>query len=125
MFNIIILGLTSFFTDVSSEMVYPLVPFFLTLKLGASAQLLGLIEGIAESLASLLKVFAGYISDRLKNRKRLTMVGYASSAMGKVLLAAANAWGLVLGARMVDRLGKGIRTAPRDALIADSSAHVE
>ena len=122
MFNIIILGLTSFFTDVSSEMVYPLVPFFLTLKLGASAQLLGLIEGIAESLASLLKVFAGYISDRLKNRKGLTIVGYASSALGKVLLVFANAWGVVLGARVVDRLGKGIRTAPRDALIADSSA---
>ena len=122
MFNIIILGLTSFFTDVSSEMVYPLVPFFLTLKLGASAELLGLIEGIAESIASLLKVFAGYISDRLKNRKGLTIVGYASSAVGKLLLVLANVWGVVLGARVVDRLGKGIRTAPRDALIADSSA---
>jgi MFS family permease len=122
MFNIIILGLTSFFTDISSEMVYPLVPFFLTLKLGASAELLGLIEGIAESVASLLKVFAGYISDRLKNRKGLTIVGYTSSAVGKALLVIANAWGVVLGARVVDRLGKGIRTAPRDALIADSSA---
>ena len=122
MFNIIILGLTSFFTDVASEMVYPLVPFFLTLKLGASPAVLGVIEGIAESLASLLKVFAGYISDRLKNRKGLTIVGYASSAVGKVLLLVANAWGMVLGARVVDRMGKGIRTAPRDALIADSSA---
>jgi len=122
MFNIIILGLTSFFTDIASEMVYPLVPFFLTLKLGASPAIMGLIEGIAESLASLLKVFAGYISDRLKNRKGLTIVGYASSAVGKVLLVVANAWGMVLGARVVDRLGKGIRTAPRDALIADSSA---
>ena len=122
MFNIIILGLTSFFTDIASEMVYPLVPFFLTLKLGASPAIMGVIEGIAESLASLLKVFAGYISDRLKNRKGLTIVGYASSAVGKVLLVFANAWGMVLGARVVDRLGKGIRTAPRDALIADSSA---
>ncbi len=122
MFNIIILGLTSFFTDIASEMVYPLVPFFLTLKLGASPAIMGVIEGIAESLASLLKVFAGYISDRLKNRKGLTIVGYASSAVGKVLLVVANAWGMVLGARVVDRLGKGIRTAPRDALIADSSA---
>ena len=121
MFNILLLGLTSFFTDVSSEMIYPLVPFFLTLKLGASAELLGLIEGIAESVASLLKVFSGYISDRLKNRKGLTIVGYGSSAVGKLLLVVANAWGIVLGARVVDRLGKGIRTAPRDALIADSS----
>ncbi len=121
MFNILLLGLTSLFTDVSSEMIYPLVPFFLTLKLGASAGLLGLIEGIAESVASLLKVFSGYISDRLKNRKGLTIVGYGLSAVGKLLLVVANAWGIVLGARVVDRLGKGIRTAPRDALIADSS----
>jgi MFS family permease len=122
MFNIILLGLTSFFTDISSEMIYPLVPFFLTLKLGASAELLGLIEGIAESVASLLKVFSGYISDRLKNRKGLTIVGYSSSAVGKLMLYIATAWGMVLGARVVDRLGKGIRTAPRDALIAESSA---
>src|SRR3972149_1849894 len=121
MFNILLLGLTSFFTDISSEMIYPLVPFFLTLKLGASAELLGLIEGIAESLASLLKVFSGYISDRLRNRKGLTILGYASSAIGKLMLCIATAWGMVLGARVVDRLGKGIRTAPRDALIADSS----
>jgi MFS family permease len=122
MFNIIILGLTSFFTDVASEMVYPLVPFFLTVKLGASAELLGLIEGIAESVASLLKVFSGYISDRLRNRKGLTILGYASSAVGKLMLYFASGWGLVFGGRVVDRLGKGIRTAPRDALIADSSA---
>jgi MFS family permease len=122
MFNILLLGFTSFFTDVSSEMIYPLVPFFLTLKLGASAELLGLIEGIAESVASLLKVFSGYFSDRLRNRKGLTIAGYGSSAVGKLLLAIANAWGVVFGARVVDRLGKGIRTAPRDALIADSSA---
>jgi len=122
MFNIIILGLTSFFTDVASEMVYPLVPFFLTAKLGASPAILGVIEGIAESLASLFKVFSGYISDRLRNRKGLTIVGYAASAIGKLMLYVATAWGMVLGARVVDRLGKGIRTAPRDALIADSSA---
>jgi len=122
MFNIIILGLTSFFTDVASEMVYPLVPFFLTVKLGASPAVLGVIEGIAESLASLLKVFSGYISDRLRNRKGLTIVGYVSSAVGKLMLYFAAGWGMVLGGRVVDRLGKGIRTAPRDALIADSSA---
>ena len=121
MFNIILLGLTSFFTDISSEMIYPLVPFFLIDKLGASKSIVGLIEGIAESVASLLKIVAGYISDRLRNRKGLTIVGYASSAIGKLMLYIATAWGMVLGARVVDRLGKGIRTAPRDALIADSS----
>ena len=122
MFNIILLGLTSFFTDVSSEMIYPLVPFFLTLKLGASPAVMGLIEGIAESVASLLKIFSGYISDRLRNRKGLTIVGYGSSAIGKLLLYIAAGWPMVLAGRVVDRLGKGIRTAPRDALIADSSA---
>ncbi len=125
MFNVIILGLTSFFTDISSEMVYPLIPFFLTLRLGASPEVLGLIEGIAESIASLLKVFSGYISDRLKNRKGITIVGYGSSAVGKLLLVAATGWGMVLGSRVIDRLGKGIRTAPRDALIADSSAEAK
>lgn len=122
MFNILLLGVTSFFTDVSSEMIYPLVPFFLTLKLGASPAVMGLIEGIAESVASLLKIFSGYISDRLRNRKRLTIVGYGSSAIGKLLLYIAVGWPMVLAGRVVDRLGKGIRTAPRDALIADSSA---
>lgn len=120
MFNIIVLGLTSLLTDISSEMVYPLIPFFLTATLGASPAILGIVEGIAESIASLLKVFSGYISDRLKKRKALTIVGYASSTLGKVLLYWAGSWGVVLGARVIDRLGKGIRTAPRDALIAES-----
>ena len=120
MFNVIILGLTSFFTDVASEMVYPLIPFFLTSVLGASPAVLGLIEGAAESVASLLKVFSGYISDKLKKRKSLAITGYASSAVGKLLLYVANSWGFVFAGRVVDRLGKGIRTAPRDALIADS-----
>ena len=121
MANILLLGLTSLFTDVASEMVYPLVPFFLTLRLGASPAALGLIEGLAESLASLLKVFSGYLSDRLQDRKTLTIAGYACSALGKLLLALAAGWGMVLGARVVDRVGKGIRTAPRDALVADST----
>jgi MFS family permease len=102
-------------------MVYPLVPFFLTAALGASPAVLGLIEGLAESVASLLKVFSGFISDRIGRRKGLTMAGYAAGAMGKLLLALAAGWGMVLAARVVDRLGKGIRTAPRDALIADSA----
>jgi MFS family permease len=119
--NIVLLGLTSLFTDIASEMVYPLVPFFLTVRLGASPAVLGAIEGLAESVASLLKVFSGYLSDRLHDRKTLTIVGYACSALGKLLLALAAGWGMVLGGRVVDRVGKGIRTAPRDALVADSA----
>ena len=121
MFNIILLGLTSLFTDIASEMVYPLVPFFLTVRLGASPAMLGVIEGLAESVASLLKVFSGYLSDRLHDRKTLTIVGYACSALGKLVLALAAGWGMVLGGRVVDRIGKGIRTAPRDALVAESA----
>lgn len=102
-------------------MVYPLVPFFLTAALGASPAVLGLIEGLAESVASLLKVFSGWISDRIGKRKGLTIAGYAAGAMGKLLLAMASGWGTVLTARVVDRLGKGVRGAPRDALIADSA----
>ncbi len=102
-------------------MVYPLVPFFLTAVLGAGPAVLGLIEGLAESVASLLRVFVGWISDRIGRRNGLTIAGYAGSALGKLLLAFAAGWGMVLAARIVDRLGKGIRTAPRDALIADSA----
>jgi len=120
-FNIILLGATSLFTDIASEMVYPLVPFFLTVTLGASPAILGVIEGVAESVASLLKVFSGYLSDRLRSRKGLTIAGYGSSALGKLLLALASGPLLVFGGRVVDRIGKGIRTAPRDALVADSS----
>lgn len=121
MFNILLLGLTSLLTDVSSEMVYPLLPFFLTAVLGKSPGILGLIEGIGESVASLLKVFSGYLSDRLGGRKGLTIGGYAASAVGKAVLVVASGWGGVLAGRVVDRLGKGIRTAPRDALVADSA----
>lgn len=122
MFNVIVLGLVSFLTDVSSEMVYPILPLYLTARLGATPGVVGLIEGIAESLASLLKVFSGYISDRLGKRKMLTMVGYGSSTLGKVLLYLSTSWLWVLAGRIVDRFGKGVRTAPRDALIADSTA---
>ncbi len=121
MFNIIILGLTSLLTDVASEMVYPLLPLFLTSTLGASPAILGIVEGIAESTASILKVFSGYLSDRIGNRKGLAIVGYAGSTLGKVLLFIAGSWTVVLGGRVIDRIGKGLRTAPRDALIAESS----
>lgn len=121
MFNIILLGLVSFLTDVSSEMVYPLIPLFLTIQLGAGPAVIGVIEGLAESTASLLKVFSGVLSDRLGRRKPLAIAGYATSALSRVLFFLALSWGWVLGGRLADRLGKGVRTAPRDALIADSS----
>lgn len=121
LFNIIILGLVSLLTDISTEMVYPLLPLFLTAQLGASPAIVGLIEGIAESLASLLKVFSGYFSDLWQRRKPLAIAGYGSSTIGKVFLFLATSWGWVLTGRIIDRFGKGIRTAPRDALIADSA----
>ena len=121
MLNIILLGITSLLTDISSEMVYPILPVYLVTVLGASPAILGLIEGIAESLASLLKVFSGYFSDKVKLRKPFTIFGYSASTVGKFLLYISTSWGYVLIARIVDRFGKGIRTAPRDALIAESS----
>ncbi len=122
MLNIILLGIASFLTDVSSEMVYPLLPLFLTsARIGASPAIVGLIEGLAESTASLIRVFSGLWSDRVQQRKPLTIAGYAASTVGKALLYFSTSWPLVLVGRLTDRFGKGIRTAPRDALIADSS----
>lgn len=121
MFNIIILGFTSLLTDISSEMIYPILPVFLVNTLGASPAILGLIEGIAESVASLLKVFSGYWSDKIKKRKPFTIFGYANSAAGKLFLFFANSWTFVLFGRIIERFGKGVRTAPRDALIAEAS----
>ena len=121
MFNIIVLGIVSLLTDISSEMVYPLLPIFLTATLGASPAVVGVIEGIAESLASLLKVFSGYFGDKTKKKKELAIAGYGSSLLGKLVLVLAGSWAMVLVSRIIDRLGKGIRTAPRDALIADSA----
>jgi len=121
MFNIILLGITSLLTDISSEMVYPILPIFLVATLGASPAILGLIEGIAESTASILKVFSGYFSDKAKARKPFAIFGYASSALGKLFLYISTSWAYVLVGRVIDRFGKGVRTAPRDALIADSS----
>lgn len=116
---VFILSIVSFLTDISSEMVYPLVPLFLTSVLGAPLAAVGLIEGVAESTASFLKTGSGWLSDRLRTRKPLVVAGYALSGVAKPLMAAANAWPAALGVRFVDRAGKGLRTAPRDALIAD------
>lgn len=111
---------TSLLNDISSEMLLNVVPFFLANVLGVRTAVIGLIEGIAETTASLLKIVFGALSDRLRKRKPFTVVGYALSAFTKPLLYFATAWGWVLGVRVADRIGKGVRTAPRDALIADS-----
>jgi len=118
--NVLILGLVSFFTDVSSEMIYPLLPLFLTGVLGAGPAFLGIIEGVAESTASLLKLVSGIVSDRMRGRKRLVLFGYSISALMRPLIAIASSPFMVLLVRAGDRVGKGVRTSPRDALIADS-----
>ena len=117
--NVIWLGLTSLLTDVSSEMIMALLPLFLR-DLGASRYLIGIIEGIAEATASIFKVISGWISDRLQARKGLVVVGYTLSTVVKPFIALANTWYQVLAVRFIDRIGKGVRNAPRDALIADS-----
>ena len=118
--NVVKAGLVSFFADVSSEMLYPLTPILLTAVLGAPVAVVGLIEGVAEAVASLVKPVAGRFSDKSGNRVPYMLWGYSLSTLGKPLIAVAQAWPLVLVARSVDRLGKGVRTAPRDAYIADS-----
>lgn len=119
--NIIILGLISCFADISSEMVYPLIPLYLTTAFGATPALVGIIEGIAESVASLLKVFSGYISDRFQHKKAIAFCGYATGVLYKIALLFAGSWAGVLTARVIDRFGKGVRTAPRDVMVAESA----
>ena len=114
-----ILGLVSLCTDFSSEMIFPLLPVFLTTVLGASTLILGTIEGIAEATASVLKVFSGYWTDKFNQRKPFIVAGYSLAGISRPLIGFANSWGLVLFFRFIDRVGKGIRTSPRDALIAD------
>lgn len=119
--NIVFLGLVSFFADISSQMVYPLIPLYLTTSFGATPVLVGIIEGIAESVASLLKVFSGYFSDKYHHKKAIAFAGYASGLFYKLALIFAGSWVGVLGARVIDRLGKGIRTAPRDVMVSESA----
>jgi len=121
MINIVFLGLVSFFTDLSTEMVYPLIPLYLTSAFGATPAIVGVIEGIAESLASLLKVFSGYLSDKFQNKKLIAFTGYATSLFYKLALLLAGSWAGILAARVIDRFGKGIRTAPRDVLVSESA----
>ena len=119
--NVLLIGLVSFFADLSTEMVYPLIPLYLTAAFGATPALIGLIEGISESLASLLKVFSGYVTDRYRKKKLIAFSGYATGFIYKIALIFATSWTGILLARVIDRFGKGVRTAPRDVLVSESS----
>jgi MFS family permease len=118
--NVWAVALTSFLMDVSSEMVLNILPLFLANVLGVQTSIIGLIEGLAEATASILKLFSGWLSDKVGGRKWLAVIGYGLSAVTKPFFYIANTWELVAAVRWIDRVGKGIRTAPRDALVADS-----
>ena len=118
--NVWAVSLTSFFMDISSEMVLTVLPLFLANVLGTRTAVIGLIEGIAEATSSILKLFSGWLSDRLHARKWLAVAGYGLSTLVKPFFYFASSWTAIAGVRWVDRVGKGIRTAPRDALVADS-----
>jgi MFS family permease len=118
--NVVVLGLVSLLTDLSSQMVFPLIPLFLVSVLGAGAYAVGIVEGAAEATASLLKVFSGYWSDRIRKRKPFVLFGYSLSTITKPLFALVHVWPTVLFIRILERVGKGLRTAPRDAIVAES-----
>ena len=118
--NIFFLGIVSFLTDVSTEMIFTLVPLFLSNVLGATTTIIGLIGGLSESADAIFRIFSGWLSDRIGKRKPLAVLGYSISTIAKPFMYLASTWGVVLGVRFSDRVGKGIRTSPRDALIADS-----
>ena len=119
--NVIILGVVSFLTDVSSEMIFPILPVFLTSILGVGTEAIGLIEGVADSASSLLDIFIGYWSDSTGKRKQFVIYGYGLSSVSKLGIALASSWPAMLVFRGVERVGKSIRTSPRDAIIAASS----
>ena len=118
--NVVALGVVSFLTDVSTEMILPVLPLFVTGVLGGTAVSVGLIEGVAESVSSLLRIVSGWLSDKIGARKPFLLFGYGVSGVAKAALALAASWPAVLGLRAADRVGKGLRNPPRDALIADS-----
>lgn len=118
--TIIYFGITSLFADTAGEMLFPILPLFFVMEVGLSAAVLGVIEGLAEGSSNFFQVWFGWISDRIKRRKPFVIMGYGTAAVGKLLLALAGSWPLILIARLFDRGGKGIRTSPRDALIAES-----
>lgn len=119
--NVFMMGIVSLFNDIASEMIYPIIPLFLTATLGTPMPIVGLIEGVAESLSSFLKVLSGWLSDRFRTRKPFVVAGYSMSTIAKLLFGFAYSWHLVFAGRTLDRLGKGIRTSARDALISESS----
>ena len=119
--NVFVAGLVSFFMDVSSEMIYPLVPLFLANVLGVNKSVIGLIEGLQNQLQVYSRYFSGWFSDRIGNRKWLMAAGYGISTLSRPIVALATGWQHVMGSRFMDRFGKGVRTAPRDAIIAESS----
>jgi len=118
--NIWAVSLTSFFMDISSEMVLNLLPLFLSSVLGVKTNIIGIIEGVAEATSSVLKVFSGWLSDKLRSRKWLAVAGYGISALAKPFFYLASSWEAIGAIRWADRVGKGVRTAPRDALVADT-----
>lgn len=120
--NIFFLGIVSLLTDVSTEMIFTLVPLFLCNVLGAGATIVGLIGGLSESIDAILRIYSGRISDRVGKRKFLAVIGYVVSTIAKPFMYLASTWGVVLAVKFSDRVGKGIRTSPRDALVADSVA---
>ncbi len=123
--EVVLLGWVSFFNDISSEMIYPLLPLFMVVVLGATATSLGWIEGVAQAAVALLAAWIGYRSDRFQRRVPYVRLGYGLPVIGKAVLVAAVAWPMVLVGRTVDRIGKGIRSSPRDALIADTTAEAD
>jgi len=120
-FNIILLGIVSFITDTSSDMMWPILPMFIT-SIGGTGLAVGLISGLAESVASILKVFSGYWSDKIGRRKPLVALGYTISSISKLFFPFISAWPHLLLLKPLERFGKGLRTAPRDGIIADSAA---
>src|SRR5215212_8839662 len=115
--NTVLLALASLFSDISTEMLYPVLPIFLNQTLGAGGALVGLVEGVAQGSQNIVQGFSGALSDRLGKRKPIALVGYALSALSKPMIGVSTSWTGVLGARFADRLGAGIRAAPRDALL--------
>ena len=123
--NVVRLGYVSLFTDISTEMILGVLPFFILRQLGGTAAILGVIEGVAEAVNYAFRVFAGALTDRIGRRKPLVLLGYGLSSIAKPLFAVAGSWSHAFAVRVADRAGKGIRTSPRDALISDSAAKSE
>ncbi|MFC2011549.1 MFS transporter [Chloroflexota bacterium] len=123
--NVFFMGLTSLLTDVSSDMIFTLVPLFLTNVLGAAGTIVGIVGGLSEGIDSVVRIFSGWLSDKLGKRKFLAVLGYSISTVSKPFLLLANVWGAVLAVRFTERIGKGVRTSARDALVADSVSSAE